>query len=28
MTDSTSGCVQRWYFTSRHQHVRAISYDY
>jgi hypothetical protein len=28
MTDSTSGCVQRWYFTSRHEHVQAISYDY
>ena len=28
MTDATSGCVQRWYFTSRHQHVRAFSYDY
>jgi hypothetical protein len=28
MTDSSRGCVRRWFFMGAHQHVRAFSYDY
>lgn len=28
LTDSSKGCTQRWQYVGRHQHVRAVTYEF